>query len=43
MRLKTKLRFTIEVADYVDTEFIEIPPLLQAYVENAINECQEGP
>ncbi|OJW80685.1 MAG: hypothetical protein BGO59_35060 [Spirosoma sp. 48-14] len=37
MRFKTKLRFAIEVAESIDTEFVEIPPLLlQPYVENAI-------
>ncbi|MGN6396243.1 MAG: tetratricopeptide repeat-containing sensor histidine kinase [Mucilaginibacter sp.] len=37
MRLKEKLRYQIDVADDIDAEFIEIPPLLiQPYVENAI-------
>lgn len=37
MRFKDKLRFSIEVASGIDTEFMEIPPLLiQPYVENAI-------
>ncbi|MEJ7828403.1 MAG: histidine kinase [Segetibacter sp.] len=37
MRFKDKLRFAIEVAPELDTEIIEIPPLLlQPYVENAI-------
>jgi LytS/YehU family sensor histidine kinase len=37
MRFKEKLRFTIDVAPEIDTDSIEIPPmLLQPYVENAI-------
>ncbi len=37
MRFKQKLHYTITVDENVDTEFIEIPPLLlQPYVENAI-------
>lgn len=37
MRFKRKLRFSIDVADTIDAEFVEIPPLLlQPYVENAI-------
>lgn len=37
MRFKDKLSFHIEVADQIDREFVEIPPLLiQPYVENAI-------
>jgi sensor histidine kinase YesM len=37
MRFKEKLRYTITVADDVETDYIEIPPLLlQPYVENAI-------
>lgn len=37
MRFKDKLRFTIEIDANLDTELIEIPPLLlQPYVENAI-------
>ena len=37
MRFKDKLQFTISVDDDVDTEYIELPPLLvQPYVENAI-------
>lgn len=37
MRFKQKLRYAIQVDPGIDTEFIEIPPLLiQPYVENAI-------
>jgi LytS/YehU family sensor histidine kinase len=37
MRFKDKLRFTIKIDADLDTELIEIPPLLvQPYVENAI-------
>jgi sensor histidine kinase YesM len=37
MRFKDKLRFTIDVDTDLDTDLIEIPPLLlQPYVENAI-------
>ena len=37
MRFKNKLNFTIETDPALDTELIEIPPLLlQPYVENAI-------
>jgi sensor histidine kinase YesM len=37
MRFKDKLRHKIEVASELDTELIEIPPmLLQPYVENAV-------
>ncbi|MDO1451410.1 histidine kinase [Rhodocytophaga aerolata] len=37
MRFKDKLRFRIEVEKSLDTDLIEIPPLLlQPYVENAI-------
>jgi hypothetical protein len=37
MRFKDKLRFSVDVSPDVDTDFIEIPPLLiQPYVENAI-------
>lgn len=37
MRFKDKLRFTIDVNASLDTDLIEIPPLLlQPYVENAI-------
>ncbi|QHW00034.1 histidine kinase [Spirosoma endbachense] len=37
MRFKDKLRFQIDVHPSIDTEFVEIPPLLlQPYVENAI-------
>jgi sensor histidine kinase YesM len=37
MRFKDKLRFSIEVNTDLDTDLIEIPPLLlQPYVENAI-------
>ena len=37
MRFKDKLQFTIEVNPALDTDLIEIPPmLLQPYVENAI-------
>lgn len=37
MRFKDKLRFQIKVSESIDTEFVEIPPLLlQPYVENAI-------
>jgi sensor histidine kinase YesM len=37
MRFKEKLRYTITVNDDVETDYIEIPPLLlQPYVENAI-------
>ncbi|GAB3691350.1 hypothetical protein GCM10027592_09310 [Spirosoma flavus] len=37
MRFKDKLHFQIDVAASIDTEFVEIPPLLlQPYVENAI-------
>jgi tetratricopeptide (TPR) repeat protein len=37
MRFKTKLRYSIEVDDEVESDFIEIPPMLiQPYVENAI-------
>jgi two-component system, LytTR family, sensor kinase len=37
MRFKDKLQYTITVHNDVDTEFIEIPPLLlQPFVENAI-------
>ncbi|HZH96481.1 MAG TPA: hypothetical protein VEY06_11375, partial [Flavisolibacter sp.] len=37
MRFKNKLRFTIDVPEELDTESMEIPPmLLQPYVENAI-------
>lgn len=37
MRFKEKLQYELHVADNVDTEFVEIPPLLiQPYVENAI-------
>jgi hypothetical protein len=37
MRFKDKLRFAVDVAPEIDTDMIEIPPmLLQPYVENAI-------
>ena len=37
MRFKDKLRFTMEINEDLDTDLIEIPPLLlQPYVENAI-------
>ena len=37
MRFKNKLQFSIDVAAELDTDIIEIPPmLLQPYVENAI-------
>jgi hypothetical protein len=37
MRFKNKLRFTIDIPSSLDTDLIEIPPLLlQPYVENAI-------
>ena len=37
MRFKDRMRFEIKVAENVDADFIEIPPLLiQPYVENAI-------
>jgi sensor histidine kinase YesM len=37
MRFKEKLRFTLDVAPEIDTDIIDIPPmLLQPYVENAI-------
>jgi tetratricopeptide (TPR) repeat protein len=37
MRLKEKLHYTFEVAQNIDIEFIEVPPLLiQPYIENAI-------
>lgn len=37
MRFKEKLAYTINVNDNVETDYIEIPPLLlQPYVENAI-------
>jgi LytS/YehU family sensor histidine kinase len=37
MRFKEKLKFEIIVDELVDTDFIEVPPLLtQPYVENAI-------
>jgi hypothetical protein len=37
MRFKDKLKYAIEIDKNVDTEFIEIPPLLlQPYIENAI-------
>ncbi|HEY0111194.1 MAG TPA: histidine kinase, partial [Fibrella sp.] len=37
MRFKDKLSFQISVAEIIDPEFVEIPPLLlQPYVENAI-------
>lgn len=37
MRFKDKLRYDMEIAQELDTELIEIPPLLlQPYVENAI-------
>jgi sensor histidine kinase YesM len=37
MRFKEKLRFTLTVAPEIDTDIIDIPPmLLQPYVENAI-------
>lgn len=37
MRFKSKLCFHIDLPETIDTEFIEIPPLLlQPYVENAI-------
>ena len=37
MRFKDKVAYQINVADDVDTDYIEIPPLLiQPYVENAI-------
>jgi tetratricopeptide (TPR) repeat protein len=37
MRFKEKLQYRISVADDVETDYIEIPPLLlQPYVENAI-------
>jgi sensor histidine kinase YesM len=37
MRFKEKLRFTLDVAREIDTDIIDIPPmLLQPYVENAI-------
>lgn len=37
MRFKEKLSYTIQVDDAVDTEFIELPPMLiQPYIENAI-------
>lgn len=37
MRFKSKLSFSIEIDPVIDTEFVEIPPLLiQPYLENAI-------
>lgn len=37
IRFKEKLQYTITVQDGIDTEFIDIPPLIiQPYVENAI-------
>ncbi len=37
MRFKNKIQYQIDVADSIDQEYIEIPPLLlQPYVENAI-------
>jgi LytS/YehU family sensor histidine kinase len=37
MRFKDKLKYTIDINENVDSEFIEISPLLlQPYVENAI-------
>ncbi|WP_293312829.1 sensor histidine kinase [Pedobacter sp. UBA5917] len=37
MRFKGKLKYTFEIDDDVDTDFIEIPPMLvQPYIENAI-------
>lgn len=37
MRFKNKVKYHVEIADDIDTQFIEIPPLLlQPYVENAI-------
>jgi sensor histidine kinase YesM len=37
MRFKEKLRYEINVADNVDMDYIEIPPMLiQPYIENAI-------
>ena len=37
MRFKNKVAYKINVADDVDTDYIEIPPLLiQPYVENAV-------
>jgi tetratricopeptide (TPR) repeat protein len=37
MRLKEKLQYKFEIAENIDVDFIEVPPLLiQPYVENAI-------
>ncbi len=37
MRFKNKVKYTIEVEEAIDPQFVEIPPLLlQPYVENAI-------
>jgi hypothetical protein len=37
MRFKGKLKYTFEIDDDVDVDFIEIPPMLvQPYIENAI-------
>jgi LytS/YehU family sensor histidine kinase len=37
MRFKEKLQFIFDVKDNVDTDFIEIPPMIiQPYIENAI-------
>ena len=37
MRLKEKLRYEVHIDKNIDTEFIEMPPLLiQPYIENAI-------
>lgn len=37
MRFKEKLHYDINIADNVDTDYIEIPPMLiQPYIENAI-------
>lgn len=37
MRFKGKLKYTFEMEDTVDVDFIEIPPMLiQPYIENAI-------
>jgi tetratricopeptide (TPR) repeat protein len=37
MRFKDKVKYSINVADDIDTHYVEVPPLLlQPYVENAI-------
>ena len=37
MRFKEKLHYDINIADNVDTDYIEIPPMLiQPYIENAV-------